>query len=447
MKRFAIPRPSCATVPAGLAVVLLFVAPPMAALAAPLPEPLLKSSTNLSLTSAVADDERALLRVEYHAARSAQEEADSVSDIIQRTQRMEGMVADIRRLMDTWPPNTAPLTPPPATPVQQPPVASPPSQASDGSSVEISPLELYGMIALAATLTFVAWLMKERHAFLKARQRRVAAESAHSASPEPLPDVAAGTAPAPFAPAPQQQKRVRPPPPAAAAEPLPAPPTVPSALPHAVPLAAAPPAMPAAVPAAAPPTVSPAVPPATPDAASFAVPPAVQPASLDFEFDGAAGNAAGTDQAIELADIMLAMGLTHGAAQTLSEQVHGHPKQALFHWLKLLDIYRSSNLRWDFEQAARDMRMFFNVQAPGWGTDGGEISIEDYPHLAAKLQSLWPGVELSDSAEHAECAEFLAQLLRDNRGGTRNGFPQSVAEEILLLQQLLAAAAPALATV
>jgi hypothetical protein len=80
--------------------------------------------------------------------------------------------------------------------------------------------------------------------------------------------------------------------------------------------------------------------------------------------------------------------------------------------------------------------MYFNVQAPGWGTESSAISIEDYPHLAEQLQSLWPGTE---------CVEFLARLLHDNRGGSRNGFPQSVAEEILLLQQILAADEPVLA--
>lgn len=345
-------RPRCTAIPAGVTCALLFAA--AAASAAPLPEPVLQFSATLSAPVATNAAERELLRVEYRAVQSAQEEADVVGEIAARIRRVEGMIADIHQLIDNRPSNPAPAAAAAGAPDRSPVSAPSRQQAADGTIVDATPLELFGMIALAAALAFIAWRMKERHAFLKTRQRRAAAQAAGATTPVPQP-------------------------------------------------------------------------------ATSAIAP---PASLDLDIAGAAATEADAEQAIELTDIMLSMGLTQGAAQTLSEQVHGHPKQALFHWLKLLDIYRRSNMRGDFEQAARDMHMYFNVQVPGWGAGNSETSIEDYPHIAAKLQVLWPS---------AETGEFLAQLLKDNRGGKRDGFSQSVAEEILLLQHMLAAKEPALA--
>ena len=380
MKPETMHRPRCATPPAGLAFALLFFV--ASAWAAPLPEPALQAATELSAHVQVTDAERALLRVEYHAAQSAQNEADIVSDIIARTQRIEEMVADIQHLVSAWSPNPAAVAPS-ATLTQE---AAAPASGSDAPS-----LKRYGMIALAAALGCIVWLMHKRHVFLLAKQRRAVTHAAQALQAEAVQATPA-------------------------AVPGPAPLAEPTARPEALP------------PRPVAPPISLSAPSTTPRMAT--------PASLNFDLDEEGAATGETDQAVELADIMMSMGLTAGAAQTLSDQVHGHPKQALFHWLKLLDIYRRSNMRWDFEQAARDMRMYFNVQAPGWGTESSAISIEDYPHLAEQLQSLWPGTE---------CVEFLARLLHDNRGGSRNGFPQSVAEEILLLQQILAADEPVLA--
>jgi hypothetical protein len=138
----------------------------------------------------------------------------------------------------------------------------------------------------------------------------------------------------------------------------------------------------------------------------------------------------GTDQSLELAEIMVSMGLAQGAADALSERIRSDPRRALYHWLKLLDVYRRSDMKEEFERTAQELRQSFNVQPEDWTVQGsGSISLEDYPHLAAQLQQLWPT---------PACAGFLQGLLEDNRGGTRHGFPQSVAEEILLLEKLIA---------
>jgi len=137
------------------------------------------------------------------------------------------------------------------------------------------------------------------------------------------------------------------------------------------------------------------------------------------------------DQALELADIMLSMGLGHGAAQTLTEQIRNEPKQALLHWLKLLEIYRQNGQQAEFEKSAEELRQHFNVQPEDWQVRPESLrSIEDYPHIAARMCELWA---------RPACLVYLQTLLADNRGGARSGFPQSVAEEFLLLTTMLKA--------
>lgn len=51
--------------------------------------------------------------------------------------------------------------------------------------------------------------------------------------------------------------------------------------------------------------------------------------------------------------------------------------------------------------------------------------------MAQQVQQLWPQPE--------ECIAYLRHLLEDNRDGARAGFPQSVAEEFLLLIEILKA--------
>jgi hypothetical protein len=140
------------------------------------------------------------------------------------------------------------------------------------------------------------------------------------------------------------------------------------------------------------------------------------------------------DQAIELAEIMLSMGLGHGAAQTLLEQIRMEPKQALRQWLKLLEVYRKNGQQEEFERSAEEMRQHFNVKPEDWhARPDAQPSLEDYPHIAARVTELWG---------KPACLGYLRNLLADNRGGARAGFPQGVAEELLLLTTLLQARAP-----
>ena len=137
------------------------------------------------------------------------------------------------------------------------------------------------------------------------------------------------------------------------------------------------------------------------------------------------------DPAIELADLMMSLGLAQEAARALLEHIHQNLHQDPAHWFKVLDIYRKTNQRASFEKIAQDLHKALNVAVSTWEAPSDENipnNLEDYPHLMVQLQSLWP---------KPECEVFLIHLLEDNRDGQRTGFPQTVIEEIMLLRSLL----------
>ncbi len=138
------------------------------------------------------------------------------------------------------------------------------------------------------------------------------------------------------------------------------------------------------------------------------------------------------DSAIELAEIMLSFGRVQGAAQTLADYIRNHPKQAIRPWLKLLEVYRTADMRIEFGALMQQLHHNFNVKPTDWEsfslTREMPDTLEQLPHIVEQLTRLW-GTR--------ECQGFLYKLLRDNRDGTRQGFPLSMIDEILLLLSVL----------
>ncbi len=149
--------------------------------------------------------------------------------------------------------------------------------------------------------------------------------------------------------------------------------------------------------------------------------------------DDIAGRSDG-DLSLDLADIMMSMGLTDRAEETLRESIAEYPKQSLAHRLKLISLYRRTGQKEKFLEAAQAMQAEFNVAAPIWSVEPEpaanirQPSLEDYPHVMQQISRLWP---------QPACADYLDKLLGDNRQGTRTGFNLAIAEEILFLLSLL----------
>lgn len=138
------------------------------------------------------------------------------------------------------------------------------------------------------------------------------------------------------------------------------------------------------------------------------------------------------DSAVELAEIMMSFGRVHGAAQTLADYIRSNPKQAVKPWLKLLEVYKVAGMRTEFDALTSQLNKTFNVKPVAW--DHFEIAsksgdtLEAMPHIMEKVDALW-GTR--------ECQAYLHGLLRDNRDGTRQGFPVGVVEDILMLLGVL----------
>ena len=136
--------------------------------------------------------------------------------------------------------------------------------------------------------------------------------------------------------------------------------------------------------------------------------------------------------AVELADIMMSFGRVHGAAETLSDFIRGNPTQAVQPWIKLLEVYRAADMKAEFEGLTRQLNKIFNVKIISWEDFEKTVktlgSIEEMPHIARTLQSCWGT---------PDCQAYIHGLLRDTRGGTRQGFPLGVIDELLLLLAVL----------
>jgi hypothetical protein len=137
------------------------------------------------------------------------------------------------------------------------------------------------------------------------------------------------------------------------------------------------------------------------------------------------------EHVLELAEIMMSFGRSEGAAQTLSEFLRDYPKESLIPWLKLLDLYHKGGRRGEYDDLAPKLNRAFNVKVPDWEHFSGPItseSVEQFAHIMARVNATWP---------NQDCLDYLTELLRDNRAGTRVGFPLGVIDDILLLKSML----------
>lgn len=410
---------------AGCSVVALL---PSAVAVAATPDPALRRSEQIDSRRLgnVSTAERSVLRVEWRAQASRDDEARTVQELLDSLRRMEATVAEIKRLLRSIP-APAPLV-----------AVAPEAAAADEHSWRLAVAN-----AVAAGLVALWWLRRRNAA--KAVHAKSGAGAAPLQNPEAvtaairpvaLPNVATGPAPTPAA-APQPRAEARagiPREPRAATvavKPEPSPPPIAAAPPE--PAAATKPAAAAPIPAqpaAEIPPIEFSLEEADPAAIALANARMPKPAPSVPRAPRKPQDS-NVEPTLELAEIMLSMGLAQGAAQALVEYSEANPRQALYHWLKLLDIYRSHGDHDDFKETAEKLRQHFNIQAEDWtrASTGEDPSLENFSRVSEHVQQIWSRPE--------ECRTYLRHLLEDNREGSRAGFPRPVAEEILLLIEIL----------
>lgn len=136
---------------------------------------------------------------------------------------------------------------------------------------------------------------------------------------------------------------------------------------------------------------------------------------------------------VEEAKIFVALGRTEHAIEVLEDYITTHPGASANPWLYLMDIYRSTRNPDAFANVAKRFHQAMNVIAPQWESSGQTMmvvahSLEEFPHILARLSEIWGKPEAQD---------FISHLLQDNRGGERQGFSMEVLQEILLLLAIL----------
>ena len=134
------------------------------------------------------------------------------------------------------------------------------------------------------------------------------------------------------------------------------------------------------------------------------------------------------DSVVEQAKLFVALGRTHRAIDLLVDNIDTNRETPAETWVYLMDLYRNLNDKRQFDVLAVRFKNAFNVVEPQWDCELVDlmipVSLDEFPYIENKLVALWGT---------SECVNFLTELIRDNREGTRVGFSMEVFSEMLLL--------------
>jgi hypothetical protein len=137
----------------------------------------------------------------------------------------------------------------------------------------------------------------------------------------------------------------------------------------------------------------------------------------------------------EQANLFARLGHHEQAIAVLREYVEQQGVTSPAPLLMLLDLYRDSADRAEYERLSSQLKSQFNVRTPSWdeaqsdaaNDAANEAGLEGYPHVISKLTKLW-GTRA--------CMDYMQTLVVDSRGGTRVGFSLPVYFDILFLMRV-----------
>ncbi len=152
------------------------------------------------------------------------------------------------------------------------------------------------------------------------------------------------------------------------------------------------------------------------------------------------------EQPVELANIMIVYGQLQSAIEVLRNFVEAHPRESLRSSLRLLELFKQADLRYEFEALAGQLPARFNVAAPHW--EGAQMPAAETDHEAEDRLHGRPADLIAMLPSHVQgqvvglwgtrsCIEFLRRILRDNREGTRKGFSVVETQAMLRLMRLV----------
>ncbi|MBL8331990.1 MAG: hypothetical protein JNM08_02750 [Rubrivivax sp.] len=110
------------------------------------------------------------------------------------------------------------------------------------------------------------------------------------------------------------------------------------------------------------------------------------------------------------AEFFIVLGQDEAAIDLLVDHLRSTGGGSPLPYLKLLEIYRRRGDREAYERTRARFNHRFNAYAPDWETDATDgRSLEDYPHIIARLQMAWP-------SPIDAMAELESLLFRKSRG-------------------------------
>jgi hypothetical protein len=135
-------------------------------------------------------------------------------------------------------------------------------------------------------------------------------------------------------------------------------------------------------------------------------------------------------QATEKASVFVTLGRPEQAIDVLRDHIDHEPKPSPMAWLMLVDLYRKTNRRAEFDDVAERFHKLFNAETPRWGQESGRVDegLAAFPRLVGLIRKGWP---------HTEALGYIENLLYDNRGGARVGFSLPAFRDLLLLHGIL----------
>ena len=132
---------------------------------------------------------------------------------------------------------------------------------------------------------------------------------------------------------------------------------------------------------------------------------------------------------LENADVFIEHGRTALAIQLLQNHLTDYPTESPKIWLKLLGLIASEGTETEYNDAANEFKHFFNIKIPSFSDANvqNHSSIEDYPHIIARLQGVW-------GSPYA--IGFLNELIYNQQSEPRDGFERGPFEDLFLLKQI-----------
>lgn len=132
---------------------------------------------------------------------------------------------------------------------------------------------------------------------------------------------------------------------------------------------------------------------------------------------------------IEDADVFIEHGRPALAIQLLQNYLSDSPADSPAIWLKLLNLLSKEDSENEYDSAVIECNKHFNIKPAKYGDDSSadDSSIEDYPHIVARLEGVWGSLY---------AVGFLNDLIFNKRSQPREGLDRGAFNDLFFLKNI-----------